>query len=462
MLVDNGLCLVGTLLTLVDEKSAYVDFNFLPIVSSLFLIKKPLINITKTKVTLSLALLLSMSATQAQNVPGSPYSYFGLGDIYNKGSGHHLMMGGTGIADRNDFAINNLNPASYSSLSNRSSYLYDFGVSVAIVNRDDGDDQGREYALDFPYLSMAFRLSNTSGGMVGLRKFSNVSYDVFGTGQFTGISGEYLVQYEGSGGLSEVYLGYGQRIGNRLSVGAHTSYIFGNIENSQQISSGDINYSIRINDENYLRTFRWDVGVQYVLPINNSSLTFGATYDQKTDLNNTRDLLIEETDFQGGIPVDTLALEELENEEYILPHAFGVGVSWNRNNRFKLSADVRTQLWSESSIEGRDYRLRDSRRFSLGFEKLPNYGANNYQNYINWGAGLYFEQSYLEVGNEGLNTVGATLGLGFPLGNRGMLRFIIEQAARGQQSSEFFSESYTKLTMNITFMDLWFVRRKFD
>lgn len=410
----------------------------------------------------SLLLLGSEATLYAQNSPGSPYTYFGVGDIYTKGSGHHLLKGGTGIADRSEFTINNLNPASYSSIGNRFTFLHEFGVSLATATRNDGDNEGRQIALDFPYFMMAFKTGKKSGASVGLRKYSNVNYNIFGTGQFSGISGEYRVRYEGSGGLNEVYFGYGQTLGERLSVGVHASYIFGNIENNQQINSTDINYSISITDENYLRTFNWDVGVQYVLPIKKSSLTFGATYDIENDLLSERDLLISEANPQaGGLP-DTLALEVLENEEYMLPHTFGFGMSWNRNNRFKLNADVQTQLWSSSTVEGRDYSLRDSRRASLGFEKLPNYQAKSYLGYITWGFGLYAEQSYLVLDGEGLNNSGFTAGFGLPIGNKGMLRFILERATRGQQLDDFFDESYTKLTMNITFMDLWFVRRQFD
>ncbi|WKN43183.1 hypothetical protein [Tunicatimonas pelagia] len=410
----------------------------------------------------SLLLLSSKVTLHAQNSPGSPYTYFGVGDIYNKGSGHHLLKGGTGVADRSEVTINNLNPASYSSISNRFTFLHEFGVSLATATQNDGDNEGRQIALDFPYFMMAFKTGKKSGASVGLRKYSNVNYNIFGTGQFSGISGEYRVRYEGSGGLNEVYFGYGQALSKRLSIGAHVSYIFGNIENTQWVNSTDINYSIGIADNNYLRTFNWDVGVQYVLPIKNSSLTFGVTYDLENDLLSERDLLISEIDVQGSAFPDTLALEVLEGEEYILPNTLGFGISWNRNNRFKLSADVQTKLWSASTLEGQDYSLRDSRRASLGFEKLPNYQAKSYLGYITWGFGLYAEQSYLVLDGEGLNNSGFTAGFGLPIGNKGMLRFILERASRGQQLNDFFSESYTKLTMNITFMDLWFVRRKFE
>ena len=372
------------------------------------------------------------------------------------------MKGGTGIADRSQFAINNLNPASYSSISNRFTYLHEFGVSVATATRTDGDDEGRQITLDFPCLMMAFKTGDQSGGTVGLRKYSNVDYTILGTGQFSGTSGEYRVRYDGTGGLNEVYFGYGQNLGKRLSVGMHAAYIFGNIKNDQRINSSDINYSIGITDEHYLRAFNLDIGAQYTLPLGQSRVTVGATYDPQNKLSSYRDLLIAETEPLGSTPLDTLALEEVETEEYLLPHTLGFGVSWNRNERFALSADVQTQLWSASALEGEDYHLRDSRRGSIGFEKLPNYRAKRYTGYVRWSLGLYYEQSYLVLDDEGLNNSGVTVGMGFPLGNKAMLRLIAERSARGQQLDDFFNENYTKVTINLTFMDLWFSRRKLD
>ncbi|MEM1405997.1 MAG: hypothetical protein AAGG59_04435, partial [Bacteroidota bacterium] len=44
---------------------------------------------------------------QAQQAPGSPYTYFGVGDINNKGLSQQLITGGTGMASRSGYTINN-------------------------------------------------------------------------------------------------------------------------------------------------------------------------------------------------------------------------------------------------------------------------------------------------------------------------------------------------------------------
>lgn|GEM_PF-3922054 len=400
--------------------------------------------------------------TNAQNVPNSPYSYFGIGDIYNKGMGAQLMKGGTGIADRDPYGINNLNPASYSSIGMPFTFLNEFGFSLALSNRNDGDEEGTQIDLDFPYIAVAFEMDENLGASIGLRKFSNVDYGIFGESDFNGIPGQYRIRYEGAGGLNEVYFGIGQLVGERLSLGIHASYIFGSIDNTQQVNSTDIDYNVLIEDSNFLRTLSYDVGIQYMQPINNSLLTIGVTYNSKDDLLSSRDLLIAEMPSAPGFANDTLAVEALESDDYILPHSFGFGLSWNKNNKYKVSFDLQTHLWSASSLSGNDFRLRDSQRISLGFEKLPNYNAKSYLGYMRWGFGAFAERSYLVIDNEGMNNLGATIGISLPTGNRGMLRFIGEHAIRGQEINSFFTERYTKLTVNLTFLDIWFQRRRIN
>ncbi|MEO0555833.1 MAG: hypothetical protein AAF149_21690 [Bacteroidota bacterium] len=399
---------------------------------------------------------------QAQQAPGSPYTYFGVGDINNKGLSQQLITGGTGIANRSGYTINNLNPASYSAIGYPYSFLSEFGLSLSFAQRDDGDDSGFQLGLDFPYLAMAFKTGDRSGASFGLRQYSNVEYFIFGRDDFNGIPGTYNILYEGLGGLNEAYFGYGRNISSRLSVGAHFSYIFGSINNNQQINSFDRNFNLQIEDQNYLNTVKLDLGFQYMIPMNRSNLTIGATYDLKSDLSSSRELFITETAPGTSISVDSIALETIDSDEYLLPHAFGIGFNLNHRDKIQINMDFKTHLWSESSLSGDDYELRDSRRLSLGFEKLPNYKNETYFSRVSYGFGFFGEQSYLLLDGEGLDNAGFTAGLSLPLGSSGVFRIIGERASRGNGLTEFFSESYTKLTLSLTFIDFWFRKRKYN
>ena len=141
----------------------------------------------------SISLVLIPCIVQAQQAPGSPYTYFGLGDLNNKGLSQQLITGGTGIASRSGFAINNLNPASYSAVGYPYTFLSEFGFSLSFAQRDDGDDSGFQLGLDFPFLAMAFKTGIKSGASIGVRQYSNVDYFIFGRDDFNGVPGTYNI-----------------------------------------------------------------------------------------------------------------------------------------------------------------------------------------------------------------------------------------------------------------------------
>ena len=55
---------------------------------------------------------LSLHAQDGAYTGFTPYSIFGIGDIFTQGSAYNKGMGGVGIATRNKRYINYLNPAS--------------------------------------------------------------------------------------------------------------------------------------------------------------------------------------------------------------------------------------------------------------------------------------------------------------------------------------------------------------
>ena len=67
-------------------------------------------------------------AQDGANSSYSPYSIFGVGDIYRQGTSYNMSMGGVGIASRNHRFINYLNPAAVTARDTLS-FMLDFGVT---------------------------------------------------------------------------------------------------------------------------------------------------------------------------------------------------------------------------------------------------------------------------------------------------------------------------------------------
>ena len=82
-----------------------------------------------------LAMILAGSSLYAQDgayTGFTPYSIFGIGDIFTQGSAYNKSMGGVGIATRNRRYINYLNPAAVTA---RDSLAFMADMSVSQSNK---------------------------------------------------------------------------------------------------------------------------------------------------------------------------------------------------------------------------------------------------------------------------------------------------------------------------------------
>jgi hypothetical protein len=74
--------------------------------------------------------------------------------------------------------------------------------------------------------------------------------------------------------------------------------------------------------------------------------------------------------------------------------------------------------------------------------------------------GSYEKEPFL-VNNNQLKDMGVNFGLSLPTG-RSSLDFGFRYGKLGDKSKNVLEESYFRIYFGITFVDQWFVRRKFD
>ena len=89
------------------------------------------------------AFALTVSAQSASDTnqsysgTNSPYSQYGLGELVDQSSGFNRGMNGLGLAFREHNQVNQLNPASYSSIDSLS-FIFDVGISGQLTNFKEG------------------------------------------------------------------------------------------------------------------------------------------------------------------------------------------------------------------------------------------------------------------------------------------------------------------------------------
>jgi hypothetical protein len=237
----------------------------------------------------------------------SPYSRFGLGDLNLSGGLWNSGMGGGGIGLRNDSLlpqyINFQNPASFSS---HAIITYEVAMMSNTVKLQSNGKTGTFNRSTINNFSLAFPVTKWWGAGFGLMPYSAVGYTVSINDDLANI-GPVNYRYEGSGGVSQVFLTNGfrpfanasrhyqlstkyeklvltrdtsairrnLRFRNHLanvSVGVNTSWLFGSLVNIRRDVFPDsaFTFNTKITKRTYFRDVYLNYGIQYTFRLRSS------------------------------------------------------------------------------------------------------------------------------------------------------------------------------------------------
>ncbi|MEO8399881.1 MAG: hypothetical protein ABI550_08735 [Ignavibacteriaceae bacterium] len=393
----------------------------------------------------------------AQN--GSTYSRYGIGDLVYSYSARRLGMGqiGTSISDE-DF-IGTVNPASLNRLNYTRIEFGGYYNGMFLSN-----NQSKKYysETEFSGFTFGFPISQLYGigAAIGIIPYSNVSYKVS-----ENISGSAAVgnkiDYEGSGGLSKIFIGASYKLPIDFSIGATLDYYFGNLNYESTVSFANS----ETNKTEYLRSYRPNgVGttVGFISPdlsnlFNSESISdfrFGVSANILSNL--SADTILTAT---TPIIIDTLGKSTVDIK---IPTRLSAGFSFKLNQKYLISLDYVFQPFKNYSLNGiKSPNLRDVMKFSTGFEYRPlkDAGASFWEQII-WRSGLSYEQTQYEINNTGINQYSVSGGFSLPLGLENTLDIALVYSMRGSTASNLFKENILKLGLGISFGDLWFIRQE--
>jgi len=406
----------------------------------------------------------------AQNIINSPYSRFGIGDISWKGFGQNNAMGGIGIGIQNKHHLSIINPASYAGLESGSdsmSFTFEFGLSDRFTTLRTSDLKEKSNDMNFSYMAIGFPITKWLYASTGIIPFSNVGYYMKDIQTFENI-GEVNMDYTGSGGINQFYIGTAVKPVKNLSIGVNFSYLFGTIEQQNSVSFPD--------DENYINSTKtdqtiigdisWNMGLQYSIDIRNDYyLTFGGIYGTKTNLDVNHDMLLLNS---GPSIKDTVLFIDGEVNTIVLPPSFGFGFSFGKADKFTVGADYFQQNWKNASFLGQTDSLANSKRVGIGMEFVPNIrAANNYFQRVRYRLGGHHSNTYLQLRENQLTEYGISLGIGLPMPriqfnplSESVVNVSFEFGKRGTLDNNLIKESYGIIRINFTLQDIWFKKRK--
>ncbi len=402
---------------------------------------------------------------QAQTFTNSPYSSFGMGELYPQTLSRGWAMGGSGVAGFDYLSMNRQNPAILADLAITTFDLY--GVYNATTLRNDRQSQNyRSGTLGGVVLGLPTRKKVNFA--IGLVPYTNVGYGV--SDSLTSplnSSVKYLSRTTGDGGLGLFYIGGAFRPLKKLAVGINLGYLFGVLNEAYITNFPDNNNvftsQIEQRRRTYVRAFMPEIGATYTDSIlkNKWMGRAGFAVQFPVPLSVTQNRTQISADFTTGILItDTNSIEKVGGA--VIPPRFSVGLGL-LGPRVQLTADFVYQNWAAFRFPLRDQNQKAYWHMALGAEWIPEINSLRYYKRVAYRGGLRYESTNVAVNGTAVQGVVFTGGFGLPLW-RQYTRFNVGMAygIRGTTQNGLIQENYMQVMVGLTFNEIWFLKRKYD
>lgn len=396
---------------------------------------------------------VSVVCANAQNI-NSPYSRYGYGMLNDNATSAQRAMGGVGYAMNSGRQINVMNPASYAAIDSLT-FLFDLGLDLNNLWTSEGGQKGKKLGGGLDYITLQVPVTKYGGASVGFLPYSQVGYS-FGDAIDNG-----RAAYQGSGGISQLYLGLAVRPFKGFSVGLNISYMFGTItnDNFSYTSSGSIGLFQRVID---VQDYHLEIGAQYSLQLNpKNRLTLGVVFAPGKSFHGKSYGV--QFDSSNEVAPDTIGYLSMKGN-YTEPFTLGGGLNWQWNDKLTVEADAMMQPWSKAkyaAIDGTgNYRFVNRYRASVGAQYCVN-PRGTYVQRIQYRAGFSALRDYQLIQGNSLREYGIHAGFGFPVpAGKTMINLSLAYKWRNSVPHSLIKEQYFFVTLGVNFNELWFWKNK--
>ncbi|HVX48520.1 MAG TPA: hypothetical protein VHB48_00125 [Chitinophagaceae bacterium] len=437
-------------------------------------------------------MLLSAAYVNAQE--NSPFSRYGLGDLYPQQPAATRAMGGISAAYVNPQAINTVNPASYGFIP---VVTFDVGITIDQRTLKSATPPSTYNSANFlpSYIQIATPIDRARGwgGVFGLRPAARINYSVEDVSRTSVDSLQKL--YQGNGGLTQAFMGIGKRWGKydstSFSIGLNVGYEFGRRETNNIINYID---STPYTKSNYGTTtsyggFFFNPGVQLAIRFKEKSqkvtnlkrammLRLGAAATFKHDLTGDMNTIIETFDYDANgamVPIDTIAIQNGINGKIKIPSNYVAGFTLSNMltdygiSKWSIGADYSASKWSDYTFFGQTDKLVNSWMVHTGAEFVPDPFSQGLWGRSTYHVGYYTGKDYINADGNGYNVSAVTFGLGFMLkryrgqydNQQTLINTSFEIGKRGSAVNNI-TESFFKFSVGFSLSDLWFIKRRYD
>ncbi len=460
------------------------------------------VSITTNRAFIFLCVLFfSMRLTAQEN---SPFSRYGIGDLYPDESIASRAMGGMTAAFADGQALNTNNPATYGNIKFAT---FDLGLSIDARTLADKSQQLTYNSTNFSpsYIAFGFPLDKKHGmGFVfGLKPLSRINYNVenFSTVTYNGLSDSLQTVYEGSGGLNQGFAGFGKRFtfdsGKfALSLGFNTGWNFGkkDISTLVNIINDTVAYHQSSSSTN---TAFWapflNGGLQLdfrLKSIKNPVTKFLSVYTLRlggdVELQQTlkANQSINDQTFYFDVNGAMVKIDSVYEQDNILgtinlPTTYTAGFMLVKTDvvpgiggvdKWMFGGQYESAKWSNYRFYDQPDRTVDNwvARVGLQYAPDPIFGKTLFSR-STYRIGFNTGENYIDADGNGLKETAITFGAGFNLKVRRsydqeytLLNTSFEIGKRGTGVNNV-TENYFKFSVGLTLTDKgWFLKRKYE
>lgn len=388
----------------------------------------------------------------------SVYTRAGIGDLEYGYSAKMIGIGNIGATQLDPDHLIVSNPASWSVLS-RTRIEFGLGYRGTLLS----DSQQENYTSETEFKGVTFGVPVSReygiGAVIGLVPYSRISYSAEKYYPADDIIPSYNLFYEGTGGLSKIFLGSSFFLPFGFAGGVTLDYYFGNQNYATTIKFDDPTY-ISTKYENVRRSTGF--GTTLGLISSNlarefriggiSDLRLGFSYSYVGDLDT--DSLFTQTSL---FLVDSITNTKAEMK---IPARITAGISFAIEEEYNFALDFLFQPMSQYSFNGQpDGNLKDDIRYSTAFEYKPRrtVGMSTWEQII-WRFGLSYEQTQYTFNGTDINQFSVFGGMSYPFGPDNTIDLAIEYLNKGTNDNNLIHENAIKIYIGLSFGELWFLR----
>lgn len=422
----------------------------------------------RNKIYIFVGLMFIALTMSAQDI-NSPFSRFGLGQLYGQNVSTKLQsMGGISLAVSDPYIVNMANPASYA-VFDSATFVFQAGILGNATNLQTTQVSVSSNYTTLSSVSMGFPVNKWWHMSLGATPFSKTGFDTRVTHPVDGYA-EVTNDRWGQGGMNLYYWGNGFRLGKNLRLGVNVNYLFGNTRSYNMAYFPDSSFVLGTKVENYTRVsgFIFDWGLQYDIRLKGKkSITLGALYSNKMNVTAYRSLLAN-TLVGGynntvGIPKDTIIYRPDEKGNIVFPVRYGFGISMKDKGRWMAGADFEMQQWDQYQVFGVRDSLQNDWKVSIGGEYTPKHSSiSKLAKRMTYRFGARYNKTYLKLNGRSINEFAVSGGVKFPFKrSRTHVNLGFEIGSRGTLESNLVKETFFNFSFGINIVEHWFFKRKY-